>query len=104
MEPSYTPLGEVVFEGRGLTPDDLWGPSVGAWRDFQSASGERVDAETAMRSIAVQAAIRLLVNDIGSLPVDAFRRQTEGRTQITPPIWVDDPNPLNPNATWEDHI
>jgi HK97 family phage portal protein len=52
----------------------------------------------------VQAAIRLIVNDIGSLPVDAFRRQTQGRKELRRPTWVEEPNPLNPNVTWEDHV
>jgi HK97 family phage portal protein len=103
MEPPYIPLGEVVHE-RGLTADDLWGPSAGAWRDTQAAAGERVDGETALRSIAVQAAVRLLVNDIKSLPADTLRRQGQERTDAPRPTWIDDPNPMNPNVTWEDHI
>jgi HK97 family phage portal protein len=102
VEPPYTPLDQVVHE-RGLTSEDMWGPSADMWRDAVAA-GERVDSDTAMRSIAVQAAVRLLVNDIGSLPTDALRKEGEGRRVISLPAWVEDPNPLDPNETWEDHI
>jgi HK97 family phage portal protein len=102
VEPPYIPLDEVIAE-RGITAEDMWGPSADMWRD-QVAAGERVDSDTAMRSIAVQAAVRLLVNDIGSLPTDTFRKEGLGRKPISPPVWVEDPNPLDPNETWEDHI
>lgn len=98
----FEPIGEA-YRIRGVTADDLWGPSADAWREA-TTSGERVDAETAMRTIAVQAAVRLLVNDIGSLPVHSFRREGKGRTPLTLPSWVKDPDPGDPNMEWEDHI
>lgn len=69
-----------------------------------TAAGEAVDAESAMRLIAVQAAVRLLVNDIASLPVDAFRGTGAARAEITKPSWMVTPNPVNPNYTWQDYI
>ena len=76
----------------------------GEWDHGNTTSGEMVSAEKALHTIAVQAAVRLLVNDIGSLPVDTYRTQSEGTDEITKPSWVVTPNPLNPNDTWEDHV
>lgn len=104
FEPGYEPLDTVVMYGeRGLNAEQLWGPSADEWRAVNT-TGERVDVETALRNIAVQAAVRLLVNDIGSLPVDAYRSQQDGKKELTKPGWVTTPNPSNPNATWEDYV
>lgn len=100
----YEPLDEVVFYGeRGLTFEQLFntGADTAGWT---STAGERVDTTSALRNIAVQAAVRLLTNDIGSLPVDAFRSGEQGKRELSKPRWVVEPNPANPNATWEDHV
>jgi HK97 family phage portal protein len=87
---------------RGLTQEQLWGSG---WSAMASSAGTPTDIENALKSIAVQAAMRLLVNDIGSLPVDAFRKvDGQQRKELTQPSWISQPNPLNPNETWEDHI
>lgn len=98
--PAYLPL-DVVIQERSLSSEQLWS-SFGD--QASSTAGVRVDTESALRSIAVQAAIRLLTNDIGSLPVDSFRAIPNGRKELTKPSWVVTPNPLNPNETWEDHV
>lgn len=85
---------------RGLTAEQLWGTG---WVE-NSTAGVAVTTESALRSIAVQAAVRLLTNDIGSLPVDAFRSQEQGKKELRKPSWVVTPNPNNPNETWEDHV
>lgn len=82
--------------------DAAWGSG---WVPADSAAGVAVDTERALRSIAVQAAIRLLTNDIASLPVDAFRKvSNQQRTELRKPDWIVQPNPNNPNETWEDHL
>ena len=86
---------------RGLTADQLFGSS---WEPHGSTAGVAVTTESALRNIAVQAALRLLTNDIGSLPVDAFRAQENGKKELRKPGWVVTPNPNNPNETWEDHV
>jgi len=87
---------------RGLTQEQLWGSG---WQTFGATAGVPTGIENALQSIAVQAAIRLLTNDIGSLPVDAFRKvDGQQRKELTTPAWISLPNPLNPNDTWEDHV
>ena len=99
---------------RGLTYQQVW--NTGAdWSPVNSTTGLAVNTETALRSIAVQSAIRLLTNDVASLPVDAFRNVSlpspsdpdgniASKKELRRPPWVVEPNPNNPNATWEDHI
>ena len=87
---------------RGLTFQQMWNTGQSEWTSV--AAGVPVDTEQALRLIAVQSAIRLLTNDIGSLPVDAFRTGENGKKELRRPPWVVEPNPLNPNETWEDHV
>jgi len=102
-EPPYVP--SFVGEERTLTS---WTAAFGAGLDDialgNTAAGEYVTAENALRNIAVQAAIRLLVNDVGSLPVDSFRSTDLGKKPLTPQPWMLTPDPLNPNDTWTDHV
>lgn len=77
------------------------------WEDLDTSSstaGIKVDLETALTVVAVQSAIRLLVNDIASLPADALRKTTNGNASLPRPSWMSFPAPLNVNLTWEDHI
>jgi HK97 family phage portal protein len=98
----FEPIDEA-YRIRSVTADDLWGAHADEWRS-QSTTRERVDVQTALEVIAVQAAVRLLMNDIGSLPVDAYRSGEQGKKELRKPSWVVEPNPLNPNETWEDHV
>lgn len=100
----FSPSPGFIPEERAIDFATLWGAgNEDAW-NAQTATGEAVSVESSLRSIAVQAAIRLLTNDIGSLPVDAYRAQEQGKKELTRPPWVIEPNPGNPNATWEDYI
>jgi HK97 family phage portal protein len=108
--PGFTPTVEdvpygnvwMVDESRVLTAQE-WAAGADS-SDGNSASGETVDAESAMRTIAFQAAVRLLVNDVRSLPVDFYRGSGQTRTPIGDPAWKVNPNPLNPNYTWSDYV
>jgi HK97 family phage portal protein len=67
-------------------------------------AGVEVTQDTALSLSVVYGAVRLLGNDVGSLPMDAFRVRAGERTKIEPsPIWIDEPNPWNPNETGVDH-
>lgn len=97
---------------RGLTADRIFGSSGDEW--VSTTAGVAVTADAAMRHIAVQAAVRLLTNDIASLPVDAFRAikvpagdgdlAVAAKKELRRPSWVNEPVPNNPNVTWEDHV
>lgn len=96
------PYGKVWMSQRGITGAE-WAAGLDMTRG-NSAAGETVDAESAMRNIAVQAAVRLLVNDIRNLPVDVYRGSGQAKTEITKPDWFRIPNPVNPNYTWSDYV
>ena len=83
LQPDYgEPLGTVLFLGeeRGLTYEQLWNTG-------QPVPGEVTNLETALRIIAVQSAMRLLANDISSLPTDAFRT-SRGRVRCWGESWL----------------
>lgn len=72
--------------------------------DSSNPSGMTVTQETALELSVVFAAARLLANDIGTLPVHAFRDRTGRRTLIEPaPHWLEEPNPFDPNESGADH-
>lgn len=78
----------------GIAVDDLVG----------STAGVRVTQDSALSLSAVFGAVRLLSNDIGTLPMDAFRNRNGVRSKIDPaPAWIEQPNPWNPNETGVDH-
>ncbi len=67
-------------------------------------SGVNVNRETALSSSVVFSAARLLSADIGGLPVHAFRKRNGTRAEIDPaPMWLDEPNPFNPNESGPSH-
>jgi HK97 family phage portal protein len=71
------------IQPRAVTPEQLWG---GSWESLTSA-GVEVTVETAMRA-AMGACVRLLADDIASLPIDAYRRSGKDRLPIDPPGWL----------------
>jgi HK97 family phage portal protein len=74
--------------------------------DYSSdTAGMKVDADSALTLSAVYGAIRLLAEDIGGLPIDAYRKRTGKRELIDPaPSWIEAPLPLDPSVTSSDHF
>jgi HK97 family phage portal protein len=69
-----------------------------------NTAGVSVTQDTALSLSAVFSAVRLLSNDMGSLPMDVFHVGPAGRSLIEPaPSWIEEPNPWNPNETGIDH-
>ena len=65
-------------------------------------AGEEVTVQSAMRA-AMGACIRLLADDISSLPWHAFRKAGKAREMIDSPAWMDRPNG-GPWSTPEAHL
>ena len=73
---------------RQLTPAQVWGRG-GIWQPL-SAAGISVTAEQAMQS-AIGACVRLLADDISSLPVDVYRKVDGESTPAARPPWLEYP-------------
>ena len=92
-----------IDEHRALTPAQVWGAGLDDWYIGNTAAGVQVTTEAAMRA-AVGACVRLIADDISSLPVDFLRRQADARVPLgTEPSWYDRPS-TDRWSTWPDHI
>lgn len=89
-----------LFERRTVDPTspiEDWErefPSLGWLRTF---SGRRVSQFQARRLIAVYACQSYIADNISTLPVDHFRRTSDGREEVPAtqsPAWVSNPNPF----------
>lgn len=64
---------------------DGWGPGT--------LAGVKVTQDSALRLDAVYGCVRLLADSVAQLPLDTFRRVSEGRREPYPlPIWLEFPN------------
>jgi len=83
-------------EERGTLPGGWW-PS--SWA-VPTASGQVVNAETAMRSAAVAACVRVLKTSVAMLPVDVVRIQGKTRIEVTAPPVVQKPSARVSQRAW----
>ena len=91
-------------QARALTPNQIWGADVQDWWSG-NASGERVDAKTAMTLSAVWSVVRLLSQDVATLPFHAIEKDGNARALVTPqPMWIDSPWPNDRNFTGVDYL
>ena len=75
--------------------------AAGALTDRPSLTGVRVDQESALRLSAVYAAVRLIADTIGTLPLDQFIRRDGQRLPFRPrDRWVDEPSLTLPRTTF----
>lgn len=92
------------FEARALTPQQVFG--IGA--DFlpgKQDSGFNITQNNALGDTALWAAVTLLAADISSLPVIAYRQVGDVREPLAmQPAWLEQPDPLDLNVSWVDHI
>jgi HK97 family phage portal protein len=72
------------LERRGTTFADLWGRGLDAY-GVRVASGQRVNSETAMQITAVFACVRILSDNVSTLPLDVFIRWDGVRKPFRPP-------------------
>jgi len=75
------------IEERAITPAQLF--NTGQWVDLAgTSSGQVVTAETAMRA-ALGSCVRLLADDISTLPVNVMARDGRVTTEVPPPSWLE---------------
>lgn len=88
-------------EERGLSDAAV----MRAFGGVDAASGVHVSPETAMRSTAVFACVRILSEAVASLPMLIYRRQADGGKARAPEFYLydllhDAPNPLMTSFEW----
>lgn len=76
---------------RAITPQMLFSTGLDDILAGESAAGIRVNTGLAMQA-AIGACVRLLADDISTLPVDTFRKVGEGSVPIPKPAWLDSPS------------
>lgn len=76
---------------RGLTPAQIFNTGYDDWLAGSSASGVRVTTKSAMQA-AIGACVRLLADDISTLPIDTFRKVGPDSVPIPLPDWLRQPN------------
>ena len=88
---------------RAITPQQIFGTGLDDWYAGNTAAGVQVTIESVMRA-ASGACIRLLTDDISSLPMDFFRRNPSGEAiPMDAPDWYLYPTPKRWD-TWPHHI
>ena len=88
---------------RSLTPEKIFGADLVA--QYGSTHGERVDAKTALTLSAVWSVVRLLSQDVATLPLHAIAKNGTFRDIIDPqPGWIDTPSPTDQNYTGIDYL
>lgn len=71
-----------------------WNDSSYPWFAPVGAGGTRVTERSALALSAVWACETLIADAIATLPVDVYRKQSDGsRVEVAKPAWVDYPNP-----------
>lgn len=76
---------------RGLTPQQLFNTGFMDYSDgWYSASGQPVTPKTAMEA-ALGACVRLIADDISTLPVDTYTRSGPVVTEVDAPPWLESP-------------
>ena len=75
--------------------DDFWYSPILAWSP--TASGVKVDSQSAMRSAAVAACVRVLSESVASLPLHLYERLEDGGKERATRHWLYDLLHNNPN-------
>ncbi len=76
---------------RTITPQQLFSTGQDGWYDLDTGAGIRVSTELAMQA-AIGACVRLLADDISTLPIDVFRKVGEDSVPLPLPDWLDRPS------------
>lgn len=79
-------------ESRAVSYQSVWGAG-GDWNAMRSWTGNTVTYDTALTLATVYACVRLLVDDVSTLPADTFIRKDGNRVPFRPkPMWVTEPD------------
>ena len=107
-------IEHMLSERRDADPkwNDLWSGTLNPFVASASAmsnAGVRVTNDSAMRSSAVMACIRLLAGSIASLPIHLYRRLPGGGKERATDHWAYDlvhraPHPLMSSYQWKETL
>lgn len=96
-------LAAFVPQQRALTPNQIFGADV--WEGIAGTSGEKVTQESAMTLAAVWSAVRLLSQDVATLPFHAIEKSGTTRRPLDPqPDWLTTPQVSDANFTIVDYL
>lgn len=95
-------LGRLLGgETRSISYQSVWGAG-GDWPGVSSIPGINVNADQALKISTVYACVRIYVDTIATLPVDAFFRDRGDRRPLRPkPAWIENPDS---GMTRQDHL
>lgn len=79
-------LGSVPEVRNAISSTSVWGEWAG-----DPGSTDRVDESSAMQLMAVYGCVRLISDQISTLPVDVYRSVGAEKVEITPPNWLKQP-------------
>ncbi len=75
----WSKVADFARRRSGETGSGPWGD----WADGgHSASGVPVNSATAMRHVAVMACVSILATDVAKIPLDVFRRLSNGGKEV----------------------
>ena len=99
--------GEAPIEQREMGWD-AFGPS-GAFGSQSTWGGEHVTHESAASLLAVHGSVRLIAEQISTLPIEVFREYQEGpRTgeiqKVTLPRWLEEPTTVLDSIEWRSQL
>lgn len=80
--------------------DDSRIPSAGS----AYGASTSISQDDAVHIAAIQACVSLLADTISTLPAGAYHRDGDVRVPLPFPDFMRQPDPLDPNVTWEDHL
>lgn len=89
LEAQVDQLRQELTTIKNEIPD--WGGLTGSqWTDFYTApssAGVSVTSESAKRSAAVSACVRLIAGSVALLPLPVYERKAEGRSRVDHDVW-----------------
>jgi len=98
-------LGRLFERPAPAMPDPR---ALTAWGDwslggYASAAGVTVNTSTAAQLLAVYGSVRLIADQISTLPVDCYRTtggEDDAKVEVTPPRWLVQPTPSLSFVDW----
>jgi HK97 family phage portal protein len=102
-------LARLIRQPRNVVQDPHWG-QWGAFADINdigtnTAAGERVTPESALRLLTVYGCTTLIGDVIATMPIDQLRKVSGVRQDVTPRAsWLDQPNPDTDTIAFRNQI
>lgn len=91
----FTPIFRLFNIG-GISNKDT-GPQLGAFEKISTSAGVSVTDERALKVSAVWACVQLIANSVGSLPLNAYRKTSDGQEMLRSRHFLTDLLQYQPN-------